>query len=447
MHIEQFFDVALAHASYAIISEKEVAIIDPARDPQPYYDFAAKHEAKITAVFETHPHADFVSSHAEIHRCTGATIYVSHLLGAEYEHHPVKEGDQVQVGAVRFHVLDTPGHSPDSITLLLYNSENKPYALFTGDTLFVGDVGRPDLRESVGNLTASRESLARAMYQTTRQKLMPLAPELLVYPAHGAGSLCGKALSEDRFSTLGREMRENQALQPMSEDEFVSWLLADQPMIPAYFGHDVVINKKGAIDFNVAVQSVPRLRPSDRPEANVLIIDTRPAEQFRANHLKGAINLMAGGKFETWLGSIVRPDERFYLIAESEQIREELIGRIAAIGYESLLAGAYVGLPEGLSVDSSLLSIEVFEQDPGNYTIIDVRNPGERATGCPFENSLFIPLPELRDRLNEIPTDKPVVVHCAAGYRSAAAASILLSRVPVPVYDLSENVKNYPLIK
>ncbi|WP_317044053.1 MBL fold metallo-hydrolase [Hymenobacter amundsenii] len=310
VQIQQFYDKGLAHASYAIRSEGQIALIDPARDPQPYYDFADEHEARIVAIIETHPHADFVSSHLEIAEETGAVIYASKLTQASYPHQAFDENQRIGIGSVELHALNTPGHSPDSISVLLLDELGQARAVFTGDTLFVGDVGRPDLRESDQVGGHSRESLAAKLYHSTRQKLMTLPATTKVYPAHGPGSLCGKTTSTDLDSTIGREIKNNYALQPMSEEDFVQVLLKDQPFMPKYFGHDVLLNKQGAQPFEDGVRMVPRLRSEDPIEPGVLLLDTRPAEEFRAGHLPGAINLMDGGKFETWLGSIVGPTSR-----------------------------------------------------------------------------------------------------------------------------------------
>src|SRR5690606_1629869 len=230
MKIEQFEDKGLAHYAYAILSEKtgEVVLVDPARDPQPYYYFAEKNNAKIVGVIETHPHADFVSSHLEIQKKTGATIYTHSLVGADYPHQAFDEGAVLELGKIKLRSLHTPGHSPDGISIVLEH-DGKDKAVFTGDTLFIGDVGRPDLRESAGNITAKREELARQLYQSTRQKLMTLADDVLVYPAHGSGSLCGKSLSDANSSTIGAEKTGNYALKEMSEDEFVKIITEDQP--------------------------------------------------------------------------------------------------------------------------------------------------------------------------------------------------------------------------
>lgn len=313
MHIERFYDQDLAQASYAVLSEKEIALIDPARDPQPYYDFAKKHHAKIEAVIETHLHADFVSSHLEIHKTTGAAIYTSSLAGAAYPHTAFDQGGKITVGKVKLKAFNTPGHSPDSISVVVTHEQGNDVAVFTGDTLFVGDVGRPDLRENSNDFKTKREELARQLYQSTRNILMELEKNVQVYPAHGAGSLCGKNISSDLSSTIGREIEQNYALQPISEDEFVNLLLEDQPYIPRYFSFNVAVNKKGANAFEASIEAVPRLNKYARREEDVLIVDARPQKQFKAGHLPGAINIMDGEKFETWLGSIVSPEEEFYL--------------------------------------------------------------------------------------------------------------------------------------
>lgn len=452
MKIEQFEDKGLAHYSYAILSEsdKAVILVDPARNPQPYYDFAAAHGATIVGVIETHPHADFVSSHLEIARQTGAKIYVSKLLGAEYEHVPFDEGATLTLGDFTLRSLNTPGHSPDSISVVL-SVNGKDHAVFTGDTLFIGDVGRPDLRESVGNLTAQREELARQMYHSTREKLMKLDDDVLVFPAHGSGSLCGKALSSANSSTIGAEKMSNYALRPMTEEEFVKELIADQPFVPKYFGFDVLMNKKGAPDYKPSINAVPRLQPV-RSEAdtaqldrNVLIIDARPQVVFRKGHLRNSINLMNGGKFETWLGSIVNPGEPYYLAAADEATLDELIAKAAKIGYEGAIKGAFV-LDGYSELTSPEIDLEAFRKQPSDYAIVDIRNWSEINTKKIFEGSLAVPLPELRERIAEIPRNKPVVVHCAGGYRSAAGASIIanfLEKEGVTVYDLSEAVNTF----
>lgn len=447
MTIHQFYDKGLAHASYAIINAGKMIVIDPARDPQPYYDFASRNHADIVGVIETHPHADFVSSHLEIHQTTGAVIYASKLLGAEYPHQSFDDGDVIDLGGVKLKALNTPGHSPDSISILLEDEHGKEKAVFTGDTLFAGDVGRPDLRENAGNITAAKEELARQMYHSTREKLMTLPDEVIVYPAHGPGSLCGKSISPDLQTTIGRELRENYALQLMDELTFVKTLTADQPFMPKYFGYDVELNKKGADPLRQSFGSVPRIDRNTPLEKGVLIVDSRPQPEFKKGHLKGAFNIQDGEKFETWLGSIIAPDEQFYLIAANDKTIDKLIKKAAKIGYEKNIKAALL-VPDNLQESFPELCDPCCNFDPDKYTIVDVRNWGEVSEKKIFDHAITIPLPELRERLNEIPADRPIIVHCAAGYRSAAATSIIAGKIDnVPVYDLGEAISEVGTLK
>lgn len=440
MFIHQFYDKGLAHGSYALVSAGKMVVIDPARNPQLYYDFAGQHDADIVGVIETHPHADFVSSHLEIHKTTAAVIYVSKLTGAEYPHESFDDGDVIQLGNVKLKAINTPGHSPDSICILVEDEDGNKKALFTGDTLFVGDVGRPDLRENVGNITAKKEALARQMYHSTRDKLMKLPHGVVVYPAHGPGSLCGKGISADLQSTIGRELRENYALQLMDELTFVKTITTDQPFVPKYFAADVDLNKKGAPSFADSINAVVKADANVVLENDVLVIDTRPNEQYKSGHIKGAINLQDAEKFETWLGSIVNPGEQFYLIGNSVADLDTAIIKTAKIGYEPNIKAALL-LPQTATEQSPELDLNAFIAEPESYTVVDVRNRNETEEGLIFSHAVTIPLPELRERINEVPADKPIVVHCAAGYRSAAAASIIASEISnVPVYDLSEAI-------
>ncbi|MDQ4141997.1 MAG: rhodanese-like domain-containing protein [Bacteroidota bacterium] len=443
MKIEQFEDKGLAHFSYIISSEGQMAVIDPARNPQPYYEYANLHDACLIAVVETHPHADFVSSHQEIAHTKEATIYASKLTGATYEHQGFDDGDSIQVGEVTLHAINTPGHSPDSISVLVKDESGQPVALFSGDTLFIGDVGRPDLRENVGSITAKREELARQMYHSIRDKIMSLPDDVLVYPAHGAGSLCGKGMSDAKRSSIGAEKRGNPALQDMSEEEFVKYLLADQPFVPKYFAYAVELNKHGAPTYKPSINHVPHLPPQYSLDKNTLIIDTRPEKLFKQGHLPGAINLQDGAKFETWLGSVVGPQEKFYLVADSVVTLETVIAKTAKIGYERNIKGALVN-PENQIEKSAIMDTAAFKSDPDAFTIIDIRNQNEVKEGKLFPTAIPIPLPELRERINEIPCNKPIMVHCAGGYRSAAGASIIARKIKnQPVYDLSEAVKEF----
>ena len=442
VQIQQFYDKGLAHASYAVRAGRQMAVIDPGRDPQPYYDFADEHDAEIVAVIETHPHADFVSSHLEIARETDATIYCSKLAEVTYPHKNFDDGDRLKLGTVELHALNTPGHSPDSISILLLDEAAQTRAVFTGDTLFVGDVGRPDLREAEAVGGHAREALAAQLYRSTRQKLMALPGTTRVYPAHGPGSLCGKTTSPDLDSTIAKELATNYALQPMSEQEFIKVLLEDQPFIPKYFGHDVQLNKRGAPNFEDSIRAVPRPGSIAALEADVLVIDTRPAAKFRAGHLPGAINLMDGGKFETWLGSVVGPGEKFYLLADTQIQLDAVIRKAAKIGYEGNIKGALLA-PASMLATSPALDLAAVQAHPEQFTVVDIRNRAEARQPL-FADALLIPLPELRERVGEIPTGKPVLVHCAGGYRSAAGASIIQTALPgTPVFDLGEAVLDF----
>lgn len=450
MQIKQWEDKNLAQFSYGILSdcEKKIILIDPSRNPQPYLDWAKENAATVVGIIETHPHADFVSSHLELHKTLGATIYTHSLVGASYPHQTFDEGATIEFGKIRLTSLHTPGHSPDSISVLLEHNEQQK-AVFTGDTLFIGDCGRPDLREGAGNMKALRADLARHMYHSLREKLMKLNDDVLVYPAHGAGTLCGKSLSKDTSSTIGQEKQTNWSLQEATEDEFVKNLLADQPFIPVYFPYNVELNRKGARAFEESIRSIkfgePIITEADRSRLaeEIIVVDTRPAEEFNSKHLRNSVNLMEGEKFETWLGSIIKPEEPFYLAGKDVSQLKRLAERAASIGYEGQIVEAFV-LESG-DKSQPLLDLSAFRSHLGQYTIIDVRNPSEVKNGKPFINSLSLPLPELRDRLTEIPTTKPIVVHCAGGYRSAAASSIIDSALgkKVKVFDLSEAVKEF----
>ena len=449
MQIKQFEDKNLSHYSYAIMSEseKKIILIDPSRNPQQYLDYAKEQEAEITGVIETHPHADFVSSHLELHQKKGATIYTSKLAGALYPHQPFDEGQTIQLGKIKLSALNTPGHSPDSISILLEH-DGKQKAVFTGDTLFIGDCGRPDLREGAGNIKATRGDLAKQMYYSLREKLMVLADDVMVYPAHGAGTLCGKSLSKENSSTIGNEKQTNWSLQKTTEQEFVNNLLAGQPFIPQYFPFNVEVNRIGAEGLHESISKIKMTETVDKKTDPFLnktmwVIDTRKEGDFKEGHLPHSINLMEDGKFETWLGSIIKPNEKFYLAAESKDQLQRMMKRTAAIGYETAIAAAFI-ITEA-KIKEEKIDIDKFKNHTDGYTIVDVRNVSEVSEGKIFSNSISIPLAEVRNRIAEIPSHKPIVVHCAGGYRSAAASSLINSmlRGTVNVFDLGEAIKDF----
>ena len=338
MQIKQWEDENLAQFSYAILSdcEKKIVLIDPSRNPQQYLDYAKENKATIIGIIETHPHADFISSHVELIHITDATIYVSSLVDAGYTHTAFDEGDAIAFGKIKLIALHTPGHSPDSISILLEH-DGKQKAVFSGDTLFIGDCGRPDLREGAGNLRGTRLELAKSMYHTLRDKFISLNNDVILYPAHGTGTLCGKGLSKANSSTIGQEKQTNWSLQAMTEEEFVNSLLSDQPFIPAYFPYDVEINRKGAAPFKASVEAVTIGSPVESQSdvdtlgKAIVIVDARKEKTYKKGHLLNSINLMEGAKFETWLRSIIKPGEQFYLAGESKDQWQKLIERAAAL--------------------------------------------------------------------------------------------------------------------
>lgn len=449
MKIKQWEDKNLAQFSYAVLSdcEKKIVLIDPSRNPQPYLHYAEKHGATIIGIIETHPHADFVSGHVELSQLTGATIYTHSFAGVSYEHQAFDEGATIELGKIKLTSIHTPGHSPDGISILLEH-DGKQKAVFTGDTLFIGDCGRPDLREGAGNVQSKREDLAKQMYHSLRDKLMVLNDDVLVYPAHGAGTLCGKNLSKESSSTIGQEKRTNWSLQEATEEEFVQNLLADQPFIPAYFPFNVELNRIGAPRLKKSIAKVKFIEQSSGNFIKSLneqlwIIDVRNEADFKGGHLPHSINLMENGKFETWLGSIIKPSEKFYLAGENKEQLERAIQRAAAIGYETAIDGTII--INGGPVKEAEIDVNKFRTNVDAYTVVDVRNTSEVKEKKIFNHSISIPLAELRERVNEIPTDKPVVLHCAGGYRSAAASSLVHSKLngKVTVFDLSEAIKQF----
>lgn len=441
MHIHQFYDEGLAHASYAILSKREVIFIDPARNPQPYLSFAEQHQARVVAVIETHPHADFVSAHLELHQLTAAPIYTSRFTSATYPHEPFNEDVEIRCGDTALRAIETPGHSPDSLCALLVDESANPYAVFTGDTLFVGDVGRPDLREDAGKNSAKAALFSENLYRSLHQKLAILPPEVIVYPAHGPGSLCGKNMGSDLQSTIGREFSENYALQPMEIDEFVALILKEQPFVPKYFAYNVELNKKGAPPFKSSIAAIAHI-DSIPAITDHLVIDGRQQALFKAGHYPNAINIPDGLKFETWLGSVVAPHETFYLSAGDPDALDTLLEKAAKIGYESLITGVVIAGngPE----KSAVFDVDAFRLAPETFTIVDIRNTSERSEHNSFAGSIHIPLHKLRERVHEVPTERPIVVHCAGGYRSAIGTSILSAAVKrVPVFDMGAAIHEF----
>lgn len=440
--IQQFKDEGLSHFSYALLADRQVFLIDPGRDPQPYYAFANEKQAKIIGVIETHPHADFVSGHLEVHRTKGATIYTSKLVSAAYPHQPFDEGQHIALtNRVRLAAMHTPGHSPDSISVLLLE-DDQVIAVFTGDSLLSGTVGRPDLREYTGDAATLREELARQMFHTVRTKFVPLPDQVLVYPAHGAGSLCANAVRQVDYTTIGDERAHNFAFGDISEAEFIDALLKDQPHIPQYFPYDVELNKIGAPGYQEALAEVSVLPRNAPVEDNELtVIDARSSARFRNSHIQGAINIPDGRTFETWLGTMVAPGDRFYLIADSDEQQTEVLAKASKIGYEPFIEGAFVyDAQDGAALAE--FDAEAFRANEGDYVVIDVRTRAEASQTPLFSHATNIPLMDLAARIAEIPKGQPIAVHCASGYRSAIAASLIKNLLPeAEVVDIGEEVK------
>jgi len=435
--IQQFTDRHLAQYGYLIVSNGEAAVIDPPRNLQPILEVLEKEKATVKAIIETHPHADFVSGHLELHILTGAPIYVSTLLGADYEHVGFDTGENIALGNVTLEAINTPGHSPDSISILLRDEEGKEQALFSGDTLFVGDVGRPDLRETAGNMQAKREELAGMMYDTVQNILKKLSDHIVVYPAHGAGTLCGKALRDAPSTTIGEEKMSNPAFKEMSKEEFVQMLTDGQPFIPQYFPFEVDINKTGAPALETSLVCIEDI---DTIPENVLILDTRSSASYDKGHTEKALHIAESGlRFETWLGTIIAPNEEFVVVVQNLEAKNRVLKRIAAIGYEKNIRGVFVG--DVGDQTSHALDIDALKKAPTNYTIIDVRQAYETEKNPLFSHALNIPLNELRARVHEIPEDKPIAVHCAGGYRSMVAESIIAAQISIPVFDIAEHIQ------
>ncbi|HET9326852.1 MAG TPA: rhodanese-like domain-containing protein [Candidatus Eisenbacteria bacterium] len=426
MHFKQFYVGCLAHASYLIGDGGEAAVVDPSRDVQMYLDEAAAHGLTIRWILETHLHADFVSGHRELAARTGATIAIGAKAEPGYAHHPLREGDEVRVGGVVIRALETPGHTPESLCFLVYEhaGDEKPWAVLTGDTLFVGDVGRVDILSSRLPVT----ELAGMMYDSLHGKLLKLPDETLVYPAHGAGSLCGKSISQDSSSTIGRERRMNAALAERGRDAFIAEITRDVPETPVYFLHSRDLNKAGP-SLDAQRPFPPSLTPRDveaRIAKGAVLLDTRPTEAFAECHPRGALSVSLDGQYASWVGTLVRPDEEIILVVEPDRA-EEAVMRLARVGYERvtgiLEGGCERWVAEGLPtqsvtmVPSSALSMT-------ESHVLDVRRPSEYAR-FRLPLSTFIPLAKLPKELSELDHDAEWKVTCASGYRSMIAASIL----------------------
>ena len=436
MIVHQFYLNCLAHASYLIGDEqtKTAAVVDPQRDVDQYLAFAAEHGLRIAHVFLTHFHADFVAGHLELRDRTGAMIYLGAAAKAEYAFTPLADGQSVEFGRVRLTALETPGHTAESISILVFDldrSATEPYAVLTGDTLFVVDVGRPDLRVALG---WSAADLGGLLYESLQKKLLALPDSSLVYPAHGAGSLCGKAISKETVSTIGNERRSNYALQPMTKAAFVDLVTADQPDAPPYFTYDAVLNsqERPTLDETLARELNPMTLDQVLAiqETGGQILDTRDPSDFAAAHLVGSINIGLGGQYATWAGTVLSRENPIVIIADPGREHESAT-RLGRIGFDHVVGYLKGGLAS-LATRPDLTGMTERISAPlaserlatGGPLLIDVRAPAEREQKH-VPASISMPLNRLVERVGELPTDRPLLLHCAGGYRSSIAASLL----------------------
>jgi glyoxylase-like metal-dependent hydrolase (beta-lactamase superfamily II)/rhodanese-related sulfurtransferase len=437
MILNQYYLACLAHASYLVADETTMTavVVDPQRDVDQYIADAESLGLRIGYVFLTHFHADFIAGHLELRDRVGATICLGKKAEAEFTFRAFGDGDSLDLGNVRITAVETPGHTPEAISLLVYDLATdpaNPYAVLTGDTLFIGDVGRPDLMASVG---VTAEELANALYDSLREKLLPLPDATLVYPAHGAGSMCGRNLSSETVSTIGVQRQYNYALQPMSREQFVALVTADQPEAPAYFGYDAMLNRRERATLEAVLDR--ELRPLSLEETlaavagGALLLDVRDAADFEGAHLRGALNIGLDGQFASWAGTLIDHGQPIVVVADPGR-EIEAATRLGRIGFDRVVGYLDGGMAALGSRDDLLVRSEritaatVLEQLGGanSPVVVDVRNANEREAGR-VAGSLHIPLNHLSQRIAEVPEGRPIVVHCQGGYRSAIGVSML----------------------
>ncbi len=434
MYFKQFYLACLAHASYLIGSEDEAVVVDPQRDVDEYLAGASAQGLQIKYVIETHLHADFVSGHQEIASRTGAQIVFGEKANVEFAHQAVRDGEELKIGKVVLRFIETPGHTPEGICILVTDTEapDQPQKLLTGDTLFIGDVGRPDL---AGGKGYTPQMMAEMMYESLHGKLLKLPDEVEVYPAHGAGSMCGRNMSKETSSTIGEQRKFNYALKPMSKEDFVTMMTADLPEAPVYFPRDAEINRSGARDLSELQPPTP-LTPQQVLESKQqghVLLDVRSAADFGAGHVPGSINVGLGGQFAMWAGSLIPLNAAIVVIADTSAQVDESVIRLARVGIENVKAYLDGGVQSWRDAGFPVNSIEqvsvaqLKEQiDNNDLQIVDVRRPAEYVSGH-VPRAFNAPLANLDKSLGPLPLkkDKLTAVICAGGYRSSAAASLL----------------------
>lgn len=430
MYFEQFYLGCLAHASYLLAAEGEAVVVDPQRDVDLYLRAAEEHRVKIRHIFETHLHADFVSGHKELAARTGAKIYMGAKAGVQFAHVDVSDGFELCFGKARIKVLETPGHTPESICLLITDEEKseQPWAVLTGDTLFLGDVGRPDLSKA-----HTPTQLAGMLYDSLHQKLLTLADEVLVYPAHGAGSLCGRNMRAERSSTIGTERLTNYALQIKSREEFVRQLTSNLPARPEYFLQDAEINREGAAALSElpALQALPPSQVKSLLDEGTIVVDVRTGDQFAAEHVPGSVCIALSGQFASWAGTLLGLSSRPVLIAESSEQVSEARMRLARVGIENVrgyLEGGVTGWKRAgfpLAETQQITVQELHERlGSSRLKVLDVRREPEWQAGH-IEDAVWWPLDNFKVSPPEIAREGTIAVHCKSGYRSMIACSLL----------------------
>ncbi len=436
MKFKQFYLGCLAHASYYLGSETEAVIIDPQRDVQQYLDEAEANNQKIKYVIETHSHADFVSGHIELAKKTGAEIIYGQRANTKFPTLKVKDGDELNVGKINLKFLETPGHTPEGITILA-ESEGEPLKMFTGDTLFIGDVGRPDL---VGSKGFTAEEMAGFLYDSLHEKILPLPDEAEVYPAHGAGSLCGKSLSKETWSTLGNQRQFNYALQPMSKEEFVKIVAADQPEVPAYFSKSAAKNLEGSS----ALEDLPKPKEFSTEEIqnfDGIVLDVRKNYEFGAGHIPNAINIGLGGQFASWAGTLIPIGTPLAISADTNEQIDEAVMRLARVGHETVKGFILLEDFEGEKKIVEQITVEkVKESLSDEIQFVDVRRIAEHIGGH-APNTINIPLDVLSREIDKLDPQKPSYVICQSGYRSSLGTSVLENAGFEKIYNVSGGTK------
>ncbi len=426
MYIEQLYTNCLAEAAYYIESEGEAAIIDPIRESDPYLALAAKRGSKIKYIFETHFHADFVSGHIDLSKKTGAQIIFGPMAETKYQVLNAQDGQVFQLGKIKIKTLHTPGHTPESSCFLLFDESGKEFAVFTGDTLFVGDVGRPDLLDG----KISREALASMLYDSLNNKIKPLSDSVIVYPAHGPGSACGKNIGKETFSTLGEQKKFNYALKAASREQFIKEVTEGILPPPSYFFEDARLNKEGYDSVEAVFARNNRPLSVDQFEEalnkGALILDSRKSDDFEKGFIAGSINIGLNGQYAIWVGTLIDIHQPLLLVTEVGK-EQESIQRLARVGYENVLGflnGGIQSWKQNLEVVHSIQPEAMKQEMAMGAGVIDVRKPGEWSTGH-VKEAIFVPLANMPDNLGALDKAKPFLVHCGGGYRSMTAISVM----------------------